>query len=255
MRICVLTPHRSRYGVKLLNLLRRNGVEVEQVLLFTDRWRQRLRWARSAARRVGWLGVAQYLAQRRKSPFAHQGFEWRGAPLDHDYRRLARRVDLAREPRDPATIGALGAAAPDVCLLAGTGIIPPAVLEIPRWATLNAHPGVLPAYRGFDPEWWALWEGRFEDVGCTLHIVDRGVDTGPILELVRYRWRGDESIPRLLWRLNETCLDLLAEACRQPWPDHLGRAVPQAEGRLHHLFPPWLRRQAERKLEQHRSAC
>jgi hypothetical protein len=256
VRISVLTPNGSRYGLKLLNLLRAGGVTVDQVLLFTDQWRRRLRWARHGARRIGWVGVARYtVARYRRSPFAGQGPLWRERPLEQDYGRLAARVDHALHPRSPAAVDALAAAAPDVCLLAGTDIIPPALLAVPRFATLNAHPGVLPAYRGMDPDLWALRDGRVDDVGCTLHVVDRGVDTGPVLVVARYRWRGDESLPRLVWRLTETCLDLLAGAAREDWPAYLEQAVPQGPGRQHHLFPPWLMAEAERNLEKRRSAC
>jgi hypothetical protein len=256
LRIAVLTPHRHRYGLKLLNLLRWTGVDVAQVLLFTDRWRPRLRWARRSAGRVGWIGFVRYVAQGVwSSPFRGQGVSWRGRPLEPDYTRLAGRVDFAPDARAPAAVEALHGGAPDLCLLAATEIIPRAVLDIPRLATLNAHPGVLPVYRGLDPQLWPLVERRFDDVGCTLHVVDAGVDTGPILEVRRYRWQGDETLDRLLWRLNETCLDLLAGACREAWPAYLERATPQGEGRLYHLLPPGLRGQALRNLAAHRTAC
>ena len=255
VRISVLAEHGSRYGLKLLNLLAWRGVPVEQVVTFTDIWRMRLRWARRSARCLGWAGAAIYLAQRRwRSPFRGQGFHWRGRELERDWARLARRHDHAPTPRSPRTVEVLRLGAPDLCLLVGTGIIPPPVLAVPRVTTLNAHPGVLPAYRGLDPEMWALHEGRLDQVGCTLHVVDPGVDTGPVLEVRPYAWRGDETLNRLIVRLSETCLDLLAAACREAWPEYLGTARPQGAGQSHSMFPPWLRPGVERELGRVRAA-
>src|SRR5205823_6670975 len=147
--------------------------------------------------------------------------------IERDYRRLAARVDYGEFPRSTATVEALRGGAPEVLLLADSGIVPRSVLAVPRFATLNAHPGVLPDYRGLDPELWAIEEGRFDAVGSTLHLVDAGIDTGPILEVERYVWRGDESLDVLIERVNERCLELLIQACREPWPETLERARPQ----------------------------
>jgi hypothetical protein len=254
VRISVLTQEGGCFGLKLLNLLRWHAIPVEQVVVFTDVWRRRLRWLRRTVRRLGWMGTAAYLVEWRLwSPFARQGPLWRDRALERDYGRLAGRVDRALLPRSPATTEALAAVVPDLCLLAQSGIVPPAVLAVPRIATLNAHPGVLPAYRGVDTELWAVYEGRFDQVGCTLHVVDAGVDTGPLLEVRPYLWVGDETIDRLLWRLNETCLDLLLDGCRAEWPGFLARAVPQGPGRLYHAFPPGLRAEVVRNLERFRA--
>ena len=252
MRITVVTQKGSRYGLKLLNLLRWNHTPVEQVVTLSVGWRHRLRWLRRTARRIGWADTLAYTAARRFGPpFARQGPNWRGCRLERDYRSLARRVDETRGPRTPATLDALRRGRPDLCLLAQSEIVPAALLTIPRVATLNAHPGVLPDYRGLDPDRWAIYEGRFDRVGVTLHVVDPGIDTGPILEVHPYRWTGDETLDRLAWRLNERCLDLLAGACGAPWPATLEKARPQEGGRLHHAFPPRLRPDAERKLATH----
>ena len=254
MRISILTVAESRYGLKLLNLLAWRGVPVEQVVTFTDIWGARHRWARRAAQSLGWGGVAFYVAQRWwHSPFRRQGSEWRGRPLERDWTRLARRHDHAPTPRSPQTLEALREGAPDLCLLVGTGIVPAPVLSVPRLGTLNAHPGILPAYRGLDPELWALHEERFDDVGCTLHVVDVGVDTGPVLELRPYVWRGDETLNRLIVRLTEACLDLLAEACERVSLQYLATARPQGSGRYYSVFPPWLRGKVVRKLEDFRT--
>src|SRR5436309_2693224 len=54
-----------------------------------------------------------------------------------------------------------------------------AVIEAFRLGILNAHIGVLPAYRGMNVAEWAALEGG--SVGCSVHFIDTGIDTGPIL--------------------------------------------------------------------------
>ena len=68
---------------------------------------------------------------------------------------------------------------PDVLVIMVSSIIKPHILEIPNIATVNTHAGILPRYRGVDCRHWAILEGGA--VGVTCHIVDSGVDTGPIL--------------------------------------------------------------------------
>lgn len=48
----------------------------------------------------------------------------------------------------------------------------------------NFHPGVLPEYRGAATFSWAIINGE-ETTGVTLHEIDEGIDTGPILA-IRY---------------------------------------------------------------------
>lgn len=49
---------------------------------------------------------------------------------------------------------------------------------------LNLHPSLLPAYPGRNPVAMALAEGATE-TGCTVHLVDAGIDTGEILRQER----------------------------------------------------------------------
>jgi methionyl-tRNA formyltransferase len=53
----------------------------------------------------------------------------------------------------------------------------------------NIHPGLLPYGRCYYPVFWALWNN--EPAGCTLHVIDEGIDTGPIVaqrEVPKYDW-------------------------------------------------------------------
>jgi len=82
--------------------------------------------------------------------------------------------------RDPRFIEWLGQARYDAGIQGGTGILRPPVFEAFRLGLLNFHPGALPAYRGCSaPEWQALHN---EAVVCTCHLVDAGIDTGPIVD-------------------------------------------------------------------------
>jgi methionyl-tRNA formyltransferase len=68
---------------------------------------------------------------------------------------------------------------PDILVLGGTRIIKTPILEVPRRATLNAHPGLLPMLRGSASVGWALYKDLPE--GATAHFIDPGIDTGDII--------------------------------------------------------------------------
>jgi methionyl-tRNA formyltransferase len=90
-------------------------------------------------------------------------------------------VDLLL-PAGPAGLGqALAAYQPDLLVIYGFNwILPAAVFRLPRLGTINIHRSLLPRYRGAAPVLWAIRNGDPE-IGVTVHRVDDGVDTGPIL--------------------------------------------------------------------------
>ncbi len=45
---------------------------------------------------------------------------------------------------------------------------------------INIHPSLLPAFPGLEA-WRQAWEARAKVSGCTVHFVDEGIDTGPII--------------------------------------------------------------------------
>ena len=75
----------------------------------------------------------------------------------------------------------------------GVGTILPAdVLSMPKQGFLNAHPGLLPEHRGLDAVCWAL--SNDEAVGATVHLLDEGIDTGPILIRREMPWEGARTV-------------------------------------------------------------
>src|SRR5947207_11218629 len=81
----------------------------------------------------------------------------------------------------PENIAALAAYRADLYIVAAFGqILPQAVLDQPRYGTLNIHASLLPKYRGVSPIPETILQGDTED-GVTIILFDAGVDTGPIL--------------------------------------------------------------------------
>jgi len=75
----------------------------------------------------------------------------------------------------------LAALKPDVVVVAAFGqIFTQAVLELPARGFLNIHPSLLPLYRGVSPVPAAILNGD-AFTGVSIMLLDRGVDTGPIL--------------------------------------------------------------------------
>lgn len=91
------------------------------------------------------------------------------------------RKHSTREDFDQALVNALQQADVDLVVLAGfMRIITPVMLKAFAQRIINIHPALLPAFPGLDGQQQAIDYGaRFS--GCTVHFVDAGVDTGPII--------------------------------------------------------------------------
>ena len=70
---------------------------------------------------------------------------------------------------------------PDLLVLAFvTSFVPQEMIDIAGSGGINYHPSLLPKYRGGSAINWAVINGETE-TGVTIHFIDKGVDTGPIL--------------------------------------------------------------------------
>lgn len=67
-----------------------------------------------------------------------------------------------------------------VCLAGFMRLLSPAFTAAWTGRLLNVHPSLLPAFPGLDAHGQALRAGVAE-TGCTVHMVDEGVDTGPVV--------------------------------------------------------------------------
>lgn len=82
---------------------------------------------------------------------------------------------------DAALADRVAAAQPDLVVLAGfMRIVGAAMLARFPHRIVNVHPALLPSFPGTDGPAQAIAKG-VRLAGCTVHLVDAGVDTGPIL--------------------------------------------------------------------------
>jgi phosphoribosylglycinamide formyltransferase 1 len=87
----------------------------------------------------------------------------------------------SREEHDAAMVEQLRAHEVDVVCLAGyMRLLSPVVLRAYPGRVLNVHPSLLPSFPGLDAQRQA-WEHGVKISGATVHLVDEGLDTGPIV--------------------------------------------------------------------------
>ena len=82
---------------------------------------------------------------------------------------------------EPSEIHKMQALAPDVVLVFGTGLLRRELIEAFAGKIINIHLGLSPYYRGAGTNFWPLVNGEPEYCGATIHFLDAGVDTGPII--------------------------------------------------------------------------
>jgi phosphoribosylglycinamide formyltransferase-1 len=87
----------------------------------------------------------------------------------------------SRDAWDAALTRAVQSFTPDLVVLAGfMKIVGAHMLAAFSGRVLNVHPALLPAFPGNDGPAQAI-AAKVRITGCTVHIVDGGVDTGPIV--------------------------------------------------------------------------
>lgn len=132
-------------------------------------------------------------------------------------------------------IAQIKAFAPDLGISLAAPILRPPLFEIPRQGTINLHKGKLPDYRGMPPAFWEFMNGETA-IGCTVHRVERGLDTGPILLERSVERRRYSTVRSMQLVLDELGVRLMCEAVESLLD---GSAVwkPQGTGGKTHSKP------------------
>ena len=137
---------------------------------------------------------------------------------------------------------------PDLVAVFGTSLIRGELLKAGRLGIANLHGGLSPEYRGADCTFWALYNGEPQKVGCTLHWIDAGIDTGGLIAHVSPRVLDDDDERRLFWRSVQSSAAVYADFVRRlASGERFGQCQPH-KGRLYQVKQRGLRQ--ERSLEK-----
>jgi len=117
---------------------------------------------------------------------------------------------------------------PDLGVSLGAPILKPPLFRIPVQGTINLHLGNVPDFRGAPPAFWELVTGA-DTIGATVHWVDEGLDTGPVLGAAEAPIYPDDSLRAVEARACELGCRLLRDVLhRLAQGDML--ATPQPAG-------------------------
>jgi len=178
--------------------------------------------------------------------------------LQHGFRSLrqvaahyAFPIVTCKDQNAPDAIAQLKEWSPDLCIFTGGNILRSPLLQVPRRGVLNAHLGLLPEIRGMSSPEWSLLAGV--PLGVTVHYIDAGIDTGPILlRRVLPDATRSESLDDLRHRLIAFGIEMVGEVVAALDRGTIS-AMPQSEfhqDNQYFVMHEWLQARAAQRLKQ-----
>ncbi|HKZ43870.1 MAG TPA: formyltransferase family protein [Anaerolineales bacterium] len=223
--ICIFSPNRySLYTTTVTALLIRRGIKIQTIyvrnLLNPKRFINEYRrdgsrlitkiWKKLVLREAGYQRVGDIRAFREEQGIKVTDlFEFKKDP--------GIPVIQCNDLNDPVVIEGLKILQPDLVIFTGGGLLRQEILSNSGHGVINCHMGVLPLYRGMDVVEWPILEGNPDKLGITVHFMDKGIDTGDILRIVKIPPLNGETIRSLRDRIEpimcktivDTCIDFL----------------------------------------------
>ncbi len=125
---------------------------------------------------------------------------------------------------------------PDLLVLAFvTSFVPQEMIALAPYGGINYHPSLLPKYRGGSAINWAIINGETE-TGVSIHYIDAGVDTGPVLLQEKVTIEPDDTVKSVYFeKLYPMGIRMIGEAV-QAIKNGTAQAVDQDES--HASFQP-----------------
>ncbi len=120
----------------------------------------------------------------------------------------------SREEHDRAMAAAIREAGVDLVVLAGyMRLVSPAFVQAFPWRIINLHPALLPAFPGTTSISDAVHYG-VKVTGVTVHFVDEGLDTGPVIAQEPVRVEEGDTPESLAARIHAVEHELLPATIR-----------------------------------------
>ena len=147
----------------------------------------------------------------------------------------------------PDVIKIIDRQCPDLIIVFGTSLLKGELLEKGHLGIINLHGGLSPEYRGADCTFWALHNQEPEKVGCTLHYINAGIDTGNIIAHISPEIKETDDELTLFWRAVRDSAAIVAELLDRIEQGEAVGAIQTHKGSLYQVKDRGL--QHEKKLE------
>jgi folate-dependent phosphoribosylglycinamide formyltransferase PurN len=260
--LCLDRPFQRALAGALLDSLDRHGVELSGVIMLRPRSRigrlvrgqirpadvarfASAAWAGRANEAGIPLGLDGYQALVGAEVVRAQRVRFRKFLLEH----RDRTVEI-HDPDAPASIAAVRRLRLDLVLAEGCGILREPLLAGFPAGVMNLHAsGPLPQYRGLGSLEFAILDRA--PIVMNLHLIDAGIDTGPILAQQELPTGPGDDLPAIYAKSMRASRDFIAATVRQMLDGHVTpRPQPRDAGRQYFEPHPLIAALAERHLHR-----
>ena len=190
MKKMVILTYRSQTSYLLINQLLKD-YEVALIVFERRSFRRKLSLLNRRLKRLGIWRVGRqslFLLWDRLFIVPASKEQIRQLLKDRDVSHPPHHIKTLDVPDINATevLDAVRSAGPACGVVSGTSLLrDPLIKNVP--VLLNLHVGITPRYRGVHGGFWAVYEGRPELAGVTIHQIDKGIDTGGIVAQANIR--------------------------------------------------------------------
>jgi len=248
MRIVFFT-NKSARGATILASMMARQLPIDAIFIDVkgNTLRNRAQKVNTTMKRMGVIETIRLVVQRLRT----QGLRRKRPDRQHNrfYAAFSDTVYTVYDFNSTESETLLRTIAPDLVVIGGSRILRRNIINIPKVGILNAHPGLLPAYRGVDVVPWAIYYG--DPVGVTIHFIDPGVDTGAIIAQKTVDLQPGDTLRSLMKRVDHLAGAMMAETVCALMQQGGVQAIPQAreQGTQYYRMPLTLRQEAERRLQ------
>ncbi|TWF54255.1 formyl transferase [Neorhizobium alkalisoli] len=137
---------------------------------------------------------------------------------------------------DPACHAAVTELKPAAIFTISCRILSPATLAAIPWPVINFHAGINPMYRGQMGGYWSLVGNDAKNFGPTVHLVDKGIDTGGTLYEKRLTPAKNDTMATYPLLMTASATDIAVQALEDAVSGNLKPFQPVGASALR--FPP-----------------
>ncbi|CUX13398.1 conserved hypothetical protein [Agrobacterium fabrum str. J-07] len=237
-RLLVMTAGGANPNV-MINAL---AARFPDIHVFMEQPESKLAILKRRARRLGWFAaagqmatmVASRLGKRFTARRSHEIIAEHGLSSDlHHGLSITQFTSLNDEECQKAA----NLLKPAVIFTISCRLLTPATLRTLQCPVINFHAGINPAYRGQMGGYWALVEKDRGNFGATVHLVDKGVDTGATLYEKRLKPSPSDTIATYPLLLTAASVDIAVSAIEDALSGSLA-PQPPSPGKSVLRFPP-----------------